>query len=128
MWLLMVAIRLSNSSLQIPVVFAGFALFNLLMNSGPNSTTFTLAPILFPTRLRPTTSGLAARVAKIGATLGVFVLPVLKGSFGVPAVLGTMAVVSILGLIVPRPSHTRRRKIKLCKAASSMRLRLAGFD
>jgi hypothetical protein len=34
------------------------------------------------------------------ATLGVFVLPILKGTFGVPAVLGMMAAVSILGLVV----------------------------
>jgi nitrate/nitrite transporter NarK len=85
---------------HIPLVFAGFILFNLLMNAGPNSTTFTLAPILFPTHLRGTASGFAAGVAKIGATLGVFVLPTLKGKFGVPAVLGMMAVVSVLGLIV----------------------------
>jgi putative MFS transporter len=100
MLLLTIAVRLSNSSLHIPLVFAGFILFNLLMNAGPNSTTFTLAPILFPTELRATASGFAASVAKIGATLGVFVLPILKGKFGVPAVLGTMAVVSVLGLVV----------------------------
>ncbi len=100
MLLLMVAVQLSNFSLHIPLVFAGFIVFNLLMNAGPNSTTFTLAPILFPTQLRGTASGFAAGVAKIGATLGVFVLPVLKGKFGVPAVLGMMAVVSVLGLIV----------------------------
>ena len=100
MLLLMVAVRLTTSSLHIPLVFAGFVLFNLLMNAGPNSTTFTLAPILFPTQLRGTASGFAAGVAKIGATLGVFVLPILKGKFGVPAVLGMMAVVSILGLTV----------------------------
>jgi MFS transporter, putative metabolite transport protein len=88
MLLLTIAVRLSNSSLHIPLVFAGFTLFNLLMNAGPNSTTFTLAPILFPTQLRATASGFAAGVAKIGATLGVFVLPILKGRFGVPAVLG----------------------------------------
>jgi putative MFS transporter len=70
------------------------------MNAGPNSTTFTLAPILFPTQLRATASGFAAGVAKIGATLGVFVLPISKGTFGVPAVLGMMAAVSILGLVV----------------------------
>jgi nitrate/nitrite transporter NarK len=70
------------------------------MNAGPNSTTFTLAPILFPTELRATASGFAASVAKIGATLGVFVLPILKGTFGVPAVLGMMAAVSVLGLVV----------------------------
>jgi len=100
MLLLVIAVRLSNSSLHIPLVFAGFILFNLLMNAGPNSTTFTLAPILFPTELRATASGFAAGIAKIGATLGVFVLPILKGRFGVPAVLGMMAVVSVLGLVV----------------------------
>jgi predicted MFS family arabinose efflux permease len=81
-------------------VFAGFILFNLSMNAGPNSTTFTLAPFLFPTQLRATASGFAAGVAKIGATLGVFVLPILKGNLGVPAVLGMMALVSLLGLVV----------------------------
>jgi len=103
MLLLMIAVSLSNSFAgagNIPLVFAGFILFNLLMNAGPNSTTFTLAPILFPTQLRGTASGFAAGVAKIGATLGVFVLPILKAKFGVPAVLGMMAVVSVLGLVV----------------------------
>ena len=103
MLVLTIAVSLSNSSAgagHIPLVFAGFILFNLLMNAGPNSTTFTLAPILFPTQLRGTASGFAAGVAKIGATLGVFVLPILKTKFGVSAVLGMMAVVSLLGLAV----------------------------
>src|SRR5205809_3943652 len=100
MILLMIAVHLSNSSLHIPLVFTGFIMFNLLMNAGPNSTTFTLAPILFPTQLRATASGFAAGIAKIGATFGVFVLPIIKGTFGVPAVLGMMAAVSLLGLIV----------------------------
>jgi len=39
-------------------------------------------------------------VAKIGATFGVFVLPILKGKFGIPAVLGMVAAVSVLGLVV----------------------------
>jgi MFS transporter, putative metabolite transport protein len=100
MLILMTAVQLSSSSMHIPFVFAGFILFNLLMNAGPNATTFTLAPILFPTQLRATASGFAAGVAKIGATLGVFVVPILKGKFGVPAVLGMVAVVSVMGLVV----------------------------
>jgi putative MFS transporter len=100
MLILMTAVQMSNSSLHVPLVFAGFILFNLLMNAGPNATTFTLAPILFPTELRATASGFAAGIAKIGATFGVFVLPILKGKFGVPAVLGMVAAVSVLGLIV----------------------------
>jgi MFS transporter, putative metabolite transport protein len=62
--LLMIAVQRSTSSLHIPLVFAGFILFNLLMNAGPSSATFTLAPILFPTQLRGTASGFAAGVPK----------------------------------------------------------------
>ena len=35
------------------IVILGFVLFNLAMNMGPNSTTFTLPALLFPTTLRP---------------------------------------------------------------------------
>ena len=100
MLVLVTAVGLTNSTLHIPLVFAGFVLFNLLMNAGPNSTTFTLAPILFPTELRGTAGGFAAGVAKLGATLGVFLLPILKQKFGVPIVLGIISAVSLLGLIV----------------------------
>jgi MFS family permease len=100
MLLLLTAVNLSNSRLHIPLVFAGFILFNFLMNAGPNSTTFTLAPILFPTQLRATATGLAASIAKLGATFGVFALPVLKAKFGVSGVLSMVAAVSVLALIV----------------------------
>jgi MFS transporter, putative metabolite transport protein len=100
MLMLLVAVGLTNSSLHIPMVFVGFILFNLLMNIGPNSTTFTLAPILFPTQLRSTAGGFAAGVAKLGATLGVFLLPIVKEKFGLPSVLGIVSAVSLLGLIV----------------------------
>ena len=100
MLILLAAVGLTNSNLHISFVFAGFILFNLLMNAGPNSTTFTLAPILFPTQLRGTAGGFAAGVAKLGATLGVFLLPILKEKFGSPSVLGTMSMASLLGLTV----------------------------
>src|SRR5437764_10477352 len=48
MLILVVAVRWSNSPAgagHIPLVFAGFILFNLLMNAGPHSTTCPLAPI-----------------------------------------------------------------------------------
>jgi MFS transporter, putative metabolite transport protein len=100
MLMLLAAVGLTNSAWHIPLVFAGFILFNLLMNAGPNSTTFTLAPILFPTQLRGTAGGFAAAVAKLGATLGVFLLPIFKEKFGVPSVLGIVSAVSLLGLLV----------------------------
>jgi hypothetical protein len=100
MLVLAAAVGLTNYSLHIPLVFAGFIMFNLLMNAGPNSTTFTLAPILFPTQLRGTAGGFAAGTAKLGATVGVFLLPILKEKFGVASVLGIVSGVSLLGLLV----------------------------
>ena len=100
MLVLAAAVGLTNSGLHIPLVFAGFIMFNLLMNAGPNSTTFTLAPILFPTQLRGTAGGFAAGTAKLGATVGVFLLPILKEKFGVASVLGIVSGVSLLGLLV----------------------------
>jgi putative MFS transporter len=100
MLILLAAVGLTNSRLHIPLVFVGFILFNLLMNAGPNSTTFTFAPILFPIQLRGTASGFAAGVAKLGATLGVFLLPIVKEKFGLQSVLGTVSTVSLLALVI----------------------------
>ena len=44
-----------GAAAHIWLVFAGFILFNLAMNAGPNATTFALAPELFPTISRSTT-------------------------------------------------------------------------
>jgi len=89
-----------GAAAHIPIVFAGFILFNLAMNAGPNATTFALAPELFPTSVRASASGFAAATAKLGATLGIFVLPQVKEFWGVAAVLIMMAVVSALGAAI----------------------------
>src|SRR5262245_11583536 len=44
--------------------------------------------------------GFAAGVAKMGATLGVFVPPILKSELGIPIVLGAMVGVNVLGFLV----------------------------
>lgn len=85
---------------HIALVFAGFILFNLAMNAGPNATTFTLAPELFPTGIRASASGFAAATAKVGATVGIFTLPQVKEFAGVAGVLALMAVVSALGATI----------------------------
>lgn len=81
------------------LVFAGFIAFNLFMNMGPNSTTYILPAELFPTQVRATAAGFAAATAKVGATLGVFLLPLIKSAAGVPVVLLLMAFVSLLGML-----------------------------
>lgn len=52
---------------------------------------------LLPTGIRASAGGFAAAAAKFGATLGIFVLPIVKARGGVAAVLIMMAVVSGLG-------------------------------
>ena len=90
-----------GAAAHMPLVFAGFILFNLAMNAGPNATTFTLAPELFPTarprigerlcrghrqgRARRSASSCCRRSRDPGAS---------------PAVLALMAVVSALGAII----------------------------
>jgi len=98
--LLVPQLTAGGAAAHIPLVFVGFILFNLAMNAGPNATTFALAPELFSTSVRASASGFAAATAKIGATLGIFVLPLVKAHGGVAAVLVMMAIVSGLGAAV----------------------------
>jgi MFS family permease len=100
MGMLLASTLLAGGAVQhLALVFAGFVLFNLSMNMGPNSTTYILPAELFPTQVRATGAGFAAASAKIGATAGVFLLPLIKADLGVPAVLALMGGVSLLGLI-----------------------------
>jgi len=98
--LLVAVLSGGQGSAHITLVFAGFVLFNLAMNAGPNATTFTMAPELFPTAVRASASGFAAASAKAGATLGIFVLPQVKAFAGVAGVLALMAIVSALGAAI----------------------------
>lgn len=82
------------------LIFGGFVIFNLFMNMGPNATTFTLAPELFPTQLRSTAGGFAAGFAKIGATLGVFVFPLIKNKIGIDVILLSVSLISLLALFI----------------------------
>jgi MFS family permease len=77
----------SGSPGEIGWVITGFLVFNLLMNAGPNATTFLLSGEVFPTSMRATGAGFAAAFAKAGAVLGTFVLPILQRSLGVPTML-----------------------------------------
>ena len=85
---------------SIILIFSGFILYNLLMNVGPNATTFILAAELFPTRLRASGHGFSAAVAKMGATLGIFLLPILKAAIGIQLTMLCIAVICFGGLLV----------------------------
>lgn len=90
----------SGSQTIIALAFVGFGLFNLLMNWGPNATTFLLPAELFPTRLRATAHGLGAGLAKVGAACGIIFVPLMKASYGVRATVIFMGLICILAFIV----------------------------
>jgi len=81
-------------------VFLGFAIFNLLVNMGPNATTYLVAAELFPTDLRATAHGLAAAAGKVGAVIGIFFLPVSIATFGLSSTMAVVAGVGFLGFLV----------------------------
>lgn len=90
-------------------IFAGFVLFNVLMNVGPNATTFILPAELFSTEVRASGHGFAAGAAKLGAALGIFLLPVLRVQLGVPMLLALLAGVCVLGLVITLVFHVETR-------------------
>jgi MFS family permease len=92
--------QFSESGLKMPLVFTGFIVFNLLMNMGPNSTTFGLPALLFPEELRATAAGFAAACAKTGATLGLFFLPAISESVGLANTLLLLSGLSALAFLI----------------------------
>lgn len=89
-----------GSVIDIGLVFLGFFVFNLMMNAGPNSTTFLLSGEVFPTSIRASGAGFAAAVAKAGAVLGAFALPILQKDFGTPILLVLLALICILAAVM----------------------------
>jgi Na+/melibiose symporter-like transporter len=92
----LLAIASWGTTVNIFLVFTGFIIFNLLMNAGPNSTTFLLSGEVFPTSIRASGAGLAAAVAKSGAILGTYAIPILKQSLGVSNLLLILSLICIL--------------------------------
>ncbi len=74
---------------------------------GPNTTTFILPAEIFPTSSRTTAHGISAGVAKVGAFLGVFLLPVIKSDFGTAGAMRMFALFALVGLgltlLLPEP-------------------------
>jgi MFS transporter, putative metabolite transport protein len=82
---------------------------NLLMNAGPNATTFILPAELFSTEVRASGHGFAAGAAKLGAALGIFVLPLLRAHIGVPNLLYVLALVCLAGLAITVVFHVETK-------------------
>jgi len=90
----------SGSTNNLPLIVAGFALFQFMTNFGPNATTYLLAGELFPTKIRGMGAGFAAACGKVGAVLTAFFFPTLLKDWGTGRLLMVLVVTSLLGAAV----------------------------
>jgi putative MFS transporter len=81
------------------LVFLGFSIFNLMVNFGPNPTTYMLPTERFPPHIRATGHGFAASAGKVGAAIGILFLPVFIHSIGIALSMFILAGFAILGFL-----------------------------
>ena len=85
---------------NLPVIVAGFVLFQFMTNLGPNAQTYLLAGEVFPTPVRGLGAGLAAAIGKVGAVLTAFLFPILLADWGTERLLPLLAITSLLGAAI----------------------------
>ncbi len=82
------------------LILVGFIIFNLMLNFGPNPTTYMLPAQLFPTRIRATGHGFSAASGKVGAVIGTFLLSPAVAAFGLNQVMAAIGVLTVIGAVV----------------------------
>jgi MFS transporter, PHS family, inorganic phosphate transporter len=107
-FLLLAAIPELTSVVAPFVILFGLSYF--FIEFGPNTTTFVLPSEVFPVSMRTTGHGIAAGVGKLGAFVGVFVVPELQRNIGLRGMLGVAGGAAVLGFLVSNvlPEPARR--------------------
>ena len=75
-----------------------FGLSFFFVNFGPNTTTFLIPSEIYPTNIRATAHGLSAAIGKVGAFVGVFLLPILLKHQGLSFTMTMLGIVSFVGI------------------------------
>ncbi|PSR22726.1 MAG: MFS transporter [Sulfobacillus acidophilus] len=78
-------------------LFLGLFFILTLADQGPGSLTYVYAGEVFPTSVRATGHGFATAVSRVGALLGIFVLPVLMATLGLSAGLILFGICDLVG-------------------------------
>ena len=106
-FLLLGAVPALTSAVAPFIAIFGFSYF--FTEFGPNTTTFVLPSEVFPVEMRTTGHGIAASIGKLGAFVGVFLVPQLQTRFGLRGMLvvaGCAAIFgSLLTLVLPEPAN-----------------------
>jgi MFS family permease len=77
-----------------------FGVSYLFTEFGPNMTTFILPSEIFPVNMRTTGHGVAAGVGKLGAFVGVFLVPQLAAHIGLRGLLYVAGGAAVLGFVL----------------------------
>ena len=86
-----------------------FGISYFFVEFGPNMTTFVLPSEVFPVSMRTTGHGIAAGVGKLGAFIGVFLVPQLQKHYGLRGMLTIAGMAAVLGFaltkVLPEPAR-----------------------
>ena len=92
-----------------------FGLSYFFIEFGPNTTTFVLPSELFPVSMRTTAHGIAAGIGKLGAFIGVFLVPQLQKSIGLRGMLmvagGSAVAGYLITLVLPEPARRNLEEV-----------------
>ena len=97
MLMLMCSTFLLNTVFHTPFIIIGFILFYLCVNAGPNPMTFMIPARVYPTELRATGHGFSGAFAKLGATIGIVLLPWMQQQMGISGMALVMALTCFAG-------------------------------
>ncbi len=86
--------------LPVWVSVVSFILFELFLNAGPHLVTFIIPDGIYKVEDRGTGSGIAAMLGKVGAIVGVFLMPMLLKWGGIELVLIVCIAVMVIGAFV----------------------------
>jgi MFS transporter, PHS family, inorganic phosphate transporter len=79
-----------------------FGVSYFFVEFGPNTTTFVLPSEVYPVSQRTTGHGMAAGIGKLGAFVGVFMVPSLETSIGLRGMLAVAGGAAALGIALTR--------------------------
>ena len=82
------------------VILLGFIIFELFLNAGPHLVTFIIPQLIYPIADRGAGSGVAAAAGKVGAAVGVFLMPLLLKWGGLTLTLAVVMALQLLGALV----------------------------
>lgn len=88
--------KVATTDLSLFIGIFGLSFF--FVNFGPNTTTFLIPSEIYPTTIRARAHGISAATGKLGAFVGVFMVPFLVRYQGVPFTLLLMSLVSLVGI------------------------------